>query len=471
MQRTRVSAYADDILGDHDAVGIADLIRRGEVSPREVEQAAVARLERVASRLHAVAFAAYRAPRRSSDPDAPLYGVPTLLKDNTDIAGMPTNHGTDAYRAKPARTDGAYARTFLDTGMTVLGKSRMPEFGLNASTEFRVAPPTVNPWNTDYSVGASSGGAAALVAAGAVPIAHANDGGGSIRIPAAAAGLIGLKPSRGRHVDGEETRLLPINLVSEGVVSRSVRDTAVFVGALERRWRNPSLPPIGFVEGPARRRLRIGLVLESVTGAVVDPEVRAAVERSARLLEERGHVVVPIPIPARPAFADDFVTYWSLLATMAGGLGKVGYDRSFDTRLLDGLTQGLRASFRRDGWRQVPGALSRLRGAARRYAAAFDRCELILSPTLAHVTPRIGFLDPNVPYPQLMDRLRHYVAFTPLQNVTGTPAISLPMGMSESGMPIGVQLAASYGDERTLLEVAFGLEEQVAWPRIERPGA
>ncbi|MFF3670467.1 amidase [Microtetraspora malaysiensis] len=468
MTRTEhLHAFSDDALGDHDAVALAGLIRRRELSAAEVEAAAVARLARVAAPLNAIAYPAYDRPRRSDDVDAPFHGVPTLVKDNTDLAGMPTNHGTAAYVAKPAKSDGRYAQQFLRTGMTVLGKSRMPEFGLNATTEFRDGDPTLNPWNTAYSVGASSGGAAALVAAGAVPIAHANDGGGSIRIPAAAAGLIGLKPSRRRHIDGEAARMMPINLISEGVVTRSVRDTAAFMAAMELRWRNPGLAPIGAVEGPARRRLRVGLLLESVTGTAVDSETRAAVERCARLLEDQGHVVEPIPVPVDARFADDFETYWGLLAAMTGGLGKVTFDRSFDAGKLDGLTEGLRRSFTRGGWARTPGALRWLRRAAARYARAFDRCELILSPVVANVTPRLGHLSPQVPFGELMSRLRDHVAFTPMQNIAGTPAISLPMATSKQGLPIGVQLAAAYGDERTLLEVAFALEGQTTWPRIQ----
>lgn len=462
-----VHAFCDDALADHDAVALADLIRRRELSPREVEDAAVARLEQVAPKLNAVACAAYDRPRRGDAADAPLFGVPTLVKDNTDVAGLPTNHGTDAYVARPAAADGRFARQFLATGMTVLGKSRMPEYGLNASTEFRAAAPTLNPWNTGYSVGASSGGAAALVAAGAVPIAHANDGGGSIRIPAAAAGLVGLKPSRGRHVDGEEARMLPIKIISEGVVTRSVRDTAAFLAALERSWRNPRLAPLGLVEGPARRRLRVGLLLESVEGVEVDAPTRAAVERTAALLQAQGHAVEPIGVPADARFGDDFVTYWGLLAAMIASLGKVVADRSFDASRLDGLTTGLWRSFRAGGWARTPAVLRRLRRAADAYAASFDHHELILSPVVARVTPRLGYLSPNVPFDELMDRLRRHVGFTPLQNVTGTPAISLPMALSDAGLPVGVQLSAAYGDERTLLEVAFALEEQAPWPRIQ----
>ncbi|WP_328531674.1 amidase [Nocardioides sp. NBC_00368] len=464
---TRVHAFADDALGDHDAVELARLVRSGELSAAEVESAAVSRLREVAPELHAMAYEAYDAPRRAVDASGLLHGVPTLLKDNTDLLGMPTNHGSEAFRARPATRDGRYTTQFLSTGMTVLGKSRMPEFGLNATTEFRSGPPTTNPWNTQHSVGASSGGAAAMVAAGAVPVAHANDGGGSIRIPAAAAGLVGLKPSRGRHIDGEMARTLPINMVSEGVLTRTVRDTAAFHAALERHWRNPALPPLGLIEGPARRRLRVAMIMESVTDAVVDTPTKAAVEKTATLLEEQGHTVEPVPIPVDARFGDDFLEYWGLLAFLAGNLGRLTIDRTLDATRLDGLTGGLRRSFTSGGWRRTPAALHRLRRAAAAYAAVFDHHDVVLCPVVAGVTPPLGHLSPNVPFEDLVDRLRRHVAFTPLQNITGAPAISLPMALSEEGLPIGVQVSAAYGDERTLLELAYALEEQSPWPPIQ----
>jgi amidase len=464
MTGKRIHAFTDDALGDHDAVAIAGLIRSGEVSPDEAARAAIDRARRVNPALDAVAYESYERPL-SGPRDGALFGVPTYVKDNTDVAGMPTNHGTAAYVGRPARKTGRYAQQFLSTGMTVLGKSRLPEFGFNAATEFRYDEPVHNPWNPDRSPGASSGGSAALVASGVVPIAHANDGGGSIRIPSACCGLVGLKPSRGRHIDGESARSLPVNMITEGVLTRSVRDTAAFVAAVEDHWRNPALPPIGLVEGPARRRLRIGLVLDTVTGSPVDAQTRATVEATATLLEKLGHTVEPVSLPVGQQFIDDFVLYWGLLATLAARFGRFMFDRSFDASRLDGLTQGLREHYRRHR-RHTPGMLYRLRRTDRVYAQLFARHELVLSPVLAHVAPPIGHLSPNVPFDELLERLLAYVAYTPVNNIAGSPAMSVPMGMATEGVPIGVHLSAAYGDERTLLEVAFALEAEHPWPQI-----
>jgi amidase len=464
----RVHAFRDDALGDLDAVALAQRVASGERSPAELADAAIARAEAVDPVLSAICHRSYDRPRFAPARGGALFGVPTFVKDNTDVQGMPTNHGTEAFRATPAKRDGAYTRQYLGTGLTVLGKTRLPEFGFSASTEFMTQEPVHNPWHPEYTVGASSGGSAALVAAGVVPIAHANDGGGSIRIPAACAGLVGLKPTRGRHIDGEQARHLPINMVSEGVLTRTVRDTAAFFAACEDFHRNPALPPVGLVTGPAQRRLRVGLVLDSVIDTPVDEQTRAAVLRTATLLEDAGHAVEPIALPVTRQFADDFLQYWGLLATLAARTGRLTFDRSFDASKLDGLTQGLRAHHRRN-LRHTPAALHRLRGIKHAYARLFERHELVLSPVLAHVTPQLGYLSPTVPFDELITRLEHWVSFTPLNNIAGTPAISLPLAMADEGVPIGVQLSAAHGDERTLLETAFQLEAAQPFARITDP--
>ena len=461
----RLHAFDDDALGTHDAVALAALVKEGSVSAPQLAQAAIARAAKVES-LNAVAFPTYAHPRYADRRGGALTGVPTFIKDNTDVRGVPSNHGSEGFVARPAKKDGAYATQYLSTGMTLLGKSRLPEMGFNATTEFMTEDPARNPWDLDRSIGASSGGAAALVASGVVPIAHANDGGGSIRIPAAAGGLVGLKPTRGRHRDGKNARELPINIVSEGVVTRTVRDTAAFFAAAEDHWRNPTLTPVGLVEGPANRRLRIGLVLDTVNGFAIDAPTRAAVEHTAALLEKGGHIVEPMALPITQQFADDFLQYWGLLAHAITTGGRLLVDRTFDKTKADGLTLGLAAAHRRQ-LRRTPAALLRLRRTPRDYAVMFEHREVVLSPVVGHVTPLLGHISPRVSYDVLIDRLLRYITYTPLNNVAGTPAISLPMGRSPDGLPVGVQLSAAHGDERTLIELAYGLEAEHPFPRIE----
>ncbi|MFZ3494894.1 amidase [Streptomyces sp. 5.8] len=464
-ERTIVHAFRDDALGEHDAVGLAAAIRRGEVSPAEAARDAGERVRAVDARLRAVQVHA-DSPVHAVGTGGAFGGVPTFVKDNTDLQGLPTGHGSAAFRPRPARRHAPFTQQLLSSGVTVLGKTRLPEFGFSPTTEYAGAEPVRNPWGTGYSAGGSSGGSAALVAAGAVPIAHANDGGGSIRIPAACCGLVGLKPSRGRVVASALGRQLPLDIISDGVVSRSVRDVAAFLAAAETYRRSPGLPPVGLVEGPSARRLRIGFVLDSPNGVHSDASTRAAVAETAERLERLGHTVEPVELGMDPSFTDDFLTYWGMLSFLLGLTGRtLGAD--FDRRRMDGLSQGLREEYLRN-WRRTPGVLRRLKRTKEAYAAAFRGLDLVMSPVLAHTTPPIGHLSPTVPYAKLIERILAYVAFTPVDNVVGTPSISVPAASpTPDGLPVGVMFAARPGGERRLLEIAFELEADRPFRRIQ----
>lgn len=465
-QRNTVHAFRDDALGEHDAVGLAAAIRRGQVGADEAARAAAERVREVEGRLHAVQVHV-DSPRPATGGPGLLTGVPVFVKDNSDHRGLPTGHGSAAFTPRVATQHAPFVRQFLSSGVTVLGKTRLPEFGFSPSTEYEGdAEPVRNPWHTGHSAGGSSGGSAALVASGAVPIAHANDGGGSIRIPAAACGLVGLKPTRGRVVANAQSRRLPLDLVNDGILSRSVRDTATFLAAAERYWRNPDLPRLGLVEGPSGRRLRIGLLLDSPAGAHTDDATRAAVTETATALERLGHTVEPVEPALDPRFADDFLTYWGLLAFLIGATGR-SFGPDFDHRRMDGLSRGLRAAYLAD-WRRTPGVLRRLGRTKEAYAAAFRGHDLLLSPVLAHTTPAIGHLSPSLPYAELIERILAYVAFTPIDNVVGTPSLSLPSARAtDGGLPIGVMFSGRPGAERTLLEIAFQLEAERPFRRIQ----
>jgi amidase len=468
MSNKRIHAFGDDVLADHDAVELARLIRIGEISPREAAEAAIKRTQAINPALNAVELARYEdALEEAGSSHAGVFaGVPSFIKDNLDVAGLPTRHGATAFTPKPAAKTDPFAQQFLAQGFTLLGKTSLPEFGFSATTEFQHDPPTRNPWHLDYSSGASSGGSAALVAAGAVPIAHGNDGGGSIRIPAAACGLVGLKPSRGRVVKCDAARALPVNIISDGVLTRSVRDTAHFFHGAEQYYKPRKYPAIGLVEGPAARKLKVAMVVDSITGAPTCPETRATVEETGRLLEKLGHSVEIIDAPVPQRFIEDFKTYYGFLAFMMSRFGHRIMAPDFDAGELDGLSKGL-ADYYRARKRKTPGMLLALALSSKVYARTMRRFDAILTPVLAHTTPPLGHLSPKVPFEELFDRLIRYASFTPVNNASGSPAISLPMGLSEEGLPIGVQLAAAHGDERTLLELAYALEAEKGWPRIQ----
>jgi amidase len=463
------SVHATDELARLDAVGLAAAIAAGDVSAREATEAAIARAEALEPRLNAFVVRDFeRASAHATSPGPGVFsGVPTVIKDNTDVFGLPTRQGSEAIPERPAPADAPFTTQFRGTGIVVLGKSAMPEFGFNATTEWVGKPPTRNPWNTDYSTGASSGGSAALVAAGVIPIAHANDGGGSIRIPAAACGLVGLKTTRGRTVDPVESAKLPVNILTNGVVTRTVRDTATFIAAAERLRPAKGMPAVGTVEGPNDRRLRIGLVLDSITGTLTDDQTRNTVRDTALLLEKHGHEVLEIEpfVPAR--LADDFSHYWALLAFSIQRLGARTVAAGFDSSKTEPLTRYLASTFRKQAWK-TPRAIAGLRRSTAQYAAAFDQLgvDAVLSPTVAHLTPKLGHLAPDVQFPEMYERLVAYVGFTPLHNACGTPAISVPGGLSMDGLPIGVQLSSRWGDERTLLELAYELEAARGFPSL-----
>lgn len=469
---TTVHAFdPDDALGLLDATGVAERIRRGEISAAEAQAAAVSRLQRVNPALNALVLPTFDNPaqRPAQTGPGPFAGVPTVIKDNVDILGLPTRYGSRAVPGHPARQDSEFVQQYLATGLVCLGKSTLPEFGFSASTEFAGQAPTRNPWHTDYSSGASSGGSAALVASGAVPIAHANDGGGSIRIPAACCGLVGLKPTRGRLVINTAQKSLPINIICDGVVTRSVRDSANFYAGAEQLWRNPALPPIGRVQGPQARRLRIGLALDSINGTRTDEPTRAAVCQAAQRLAGAGHHVEEIALPVKPAFADDFALYWGFLAFMVDKLGHRIIQPGFDARQLENLSRGLSRHFQRQAWR-APAMLYRLRRSQREYADFMRAYDVVLTPVLAHTTPPLGYLSAEQPFEDLFAKLQRYVCFTPLNNVTGAPALSLPAGRSPAGLPIGLHLTARHGDEATLLGLAFELEQLQPFPLLASAG-
>ncbi len=462
---TRVHAFGDDALGDLDAVALAAALRAGEVSQAELIDAAIARAEAVDPALNGLAHAAFDRARTDAPRNGFFAGIPTFVKDNSDVAGMPTMDGTDAWTPRPAPADGDFARSFLGTGLIALGKTQLSEFGFSASAEHPRLGPVRNPWNTEHTAGASSSGSGAFVAAGVVPIAHANDGGGSIRIPAACNGLVGLKPSRGRLPLDKQMRQMPLRIVANGVLTRSVRDTAAFYREAERLQRNPKLPAIGNVTGPGSRRLHIAVCTESIAREA-SPEIRELTMKTAALLEGLGHRVTEISNPVPASFMNDFLLYWSLLAFALVRGGRRTFGPSFEKTKLDNLTLGLEHLAGRNLHRMplVIGRLARTRRIITRLAASYD---VLLTPTLADVTLRIGHLDPTAPYEQIIDRLIDWVAFTPLQNVTGDPAISLPAGRSAAGLPIGMMFAAPLGQERVLLELAYELEDAQSFPRIQ----
>jgi amidase len=466
-----------------DATGQAQLVRSGEVSPRELVEAAIERVEALDGELNAVIHRLFEKALASEPADGPFRGVPMVVKDLLcTTAGDPNHEGMRFLRELDWRAaqDSWLARRFREAGFVFVGRTSTPELGILPTTEPEACGPCRNPWNTSRSTGGSSGGSAAAVAAGMVPIGHASDGGGSIRIPASACGLVGLKPSRGR------VSLAPLGDFASGLsvelaVTRSVRDAAALL-----EWVADPPPGEPYV-APARRRpypeevgadpggLRIGLMTQAPGGQVeVHPDCVAAVEEAGRLLESLGHSVEP----SYPAALDDhqyvpaFLVRWTSGAAAVLDFWSLRTGKPIGEDDVEPLTWALAEQGRRhsgpDYLAAVGYAQIVTRALADWWAGGFD---LLLTPTLALPPAEIGSMgngrgeEPMMP----IVRATPYAIFTAGFNASGQPAISLPLHWSEEGLPIGVQLVAAYGREDLLLRVASQVEEARPWAERRPP--
>jgi amidase len=452
----------DDPLARLDAVAQAGLVAKGELTAGELIQAAMRRVATLDGLGAVVTRCFDRALARAHEPlSGPLAGVPYLLKDLTDFEGVRCTFGSRLFldhvssKSPPlvARSEGA--------GLVVLGKTNTPEFGLLPSTESLALGACRNPWDPSRSTGGSSGGSAAAVAAGIVPLAEASDGGGSIRIPASCCGVFGLKPSRGRLVDaGDAPAAYDIGV--HHCVSRSVRDSALLLSLTERSDADAPFPPLGLVRGPSERRLRVAFSTRNQLGEEPDPEVRAATEAAADLCAALGHEVMEDSVPfAGDAFAEHFLTLWAHgPAAMLARVEAQGLDPA---AVLEPWTLGLARDFQSRPFGSLQAALGFFGEVERAVDEFFSSTDVWLTPVVASPPPALGALAPDVPFETLRERCIRYVGYTPVHNVAGTPAMSVPLGMSANGLPIGAQFAARRGGEATLLALAYELEAARPW--------
>jgi amidase len=453
-----------DALGDADATALAARIRDREITASEALEAAIARAERVNPQLNFIASPTYDYGRqRAQGPlTGPFAGVPTLIKDLMPVTGLPTHFGCRAFANNVAEQQPPYMDALLASGVVPFGKSTTPEFGLTATTEPLLGGATKNPWDVTRSPGGSSGGAAVAVASRVVPVAHASDGGGSIRIPSSCNGLFGLKVSRGRTVSaGRDDDPLPISV--NGCVSRSVRDTAAWLAATEQSGDTAPLEATGMISGPNAQRLRIALSIPDFRNHEPDPEVRAATEAAAALCRSLGHTVSE----SRPQidgeqFSDDFILLWAAGAAEVVDMVRANAGSTPLDELLEPLTLGLAEHYRTQGPRALQAAIVRLRQVEATYANFFTGVDVLLTPVLSKPPPPLGEISPALGM-EGFERVRDYVGYTPLQNVTGAPAMSVPLGWSQAGLPIGAHFSASKGQERRLLELAYELETAQPW--------
>ena len=461
--------------GRTDGLGLAEHVAKKDVTPTELLEEAIARAERLNPALNAVVFKDYEAARAAAQgplPAGPFAGVPFLLKDIfLNAKGTPSRQGSRFFPPFPADHDSYLMARFRKAGLIAFGKTNAPEFGLLPTTEGRLYGPAHNPWNLAHSTGGSSGGSAAAVAAGIVPLAHANDGGGSIRIPASCCGLVGLKPSRGRVSAGPDMGEAVDGLSCELAVSRSVRDTAAALDVAAGY--EPGDPycattaPASYLQASQQRpkRLRIGFANKKLDGKPLHPDCLAAVGHAAKLCADLGHNVEEAsPDLDLAMLQPSFMAIWCAnLASVVDLIARLtGQTPSTDN--LEGTTLGLYEAGKRVGASEYLQAKMMFNQVARAAAKFHRTYDLWLTATLGAPPLKLGTLDIDERDPQkAFAPLIDYVAYTAIQNVTGQPAISLPLYWNEAGLPIGVHFVAPYGDELTLLQLATQLEQAEPW--------
>ena len=462
---------------NYDGLGLAQLVKDKEVSASELAQAAIDRIEALNPQLNAVIHKSYDLANEmaGSVNSGSFQGVPFLIKDlGLQVAGLPRTDGTRFRPSSVDTRDDLLTTRYRDAGLVFLGKTNTPEYGITGTTESQRLGPSRSPWNTDRITGGSSGGSASAVAAGIVPVAHASDGLGSIRIPAACCGLVGLKPSRGRvPLGAAHDTDLTVGYSVHHVVSRTVRDSAAMLD--DTAIPDPTDPiqqpdrasPGQFLEAAHNEpgQLRIAFSDETPSGRPIDAEVRDVMLNVAKQLEGMGHIVEErgLGIPYRRMYAASNAVLGANFATaMAERVTMMGREPKEDE--LEALTWRNWQAGKRHSGEDIARARRTLSEVVREILTFFNTYDIYLCPVLATEPPPIGFIDPVGLAPREVDeRQAKTFPFTPPFNISGQPGISLPLGQSKNGLPIAMMFHARYGDEATLLSLASVLEQSVPW--------
>jgi amidase len=463
-----ISFAGTDPLHFLDATEQAKMIRSGQISALEMVMSAIERIELLNPDLNAVVTKSFEQAidiAKLNPKGGPFSGVPYLVKDLLDQKGVRTTSGSRMFANRIANRNSSNVQAAFDMGLISLGKTNTPEFGLTGTTESLLLGTAKNPWNVLHNTGGSSGGSAAAVASGMVAIASASDGGGSIRVPASCCGIVGLKPSLYRTIDDAQPNR-PIDLSVRFVHTRSVRDSATALYHMQQTDPSGKLPKIPMQILPNRQRLRIALLTTNMLGKEADSDVKNSIENTAALCEELGHQIEIIdPFIDGERFIDSFITMWAHGARTVIRVAEENFGRT-DTvlnQLLEPWTLGLGQWFDRLPENHVEKALKRLKEDALKTKKIFNNYDVMLSPVVQTTAPKNGLMAPDIPYDQLLERSVNFITFTPLANVTGDPAMSLPLGWSSNGLPIGSHFHSSLGTEQLLLELALQLEEARPW--------
>lgn len=466
-----------------DGLGLAELIRRKEVTPMEVLEAAFAAAKKVNGGVNAVLQTLpkqARAAIKSGLPQGPFTGVPTLIKELVLHAkGVRCDMGSRLAQGYVARADTELMARFRRAGLVLVGTTQTPELGYNPTTECTLFGPVHNPWDLTRSAGGSSGGSGAAVAAGIVPLAHATDGGGSIRIPAACNGLVGLKPTRDRIPSGPDYGDLLCGWATEFAVTRSVRDTAALLDAVA----GPDVgaphliaPPLKAYAKEAKThpgKLRIAWTTLPVSGARIDLECRKAVERTVQTLLDAGHTLIEAaPKYAWEQFLDATHVVWTAFTAQFVDALCVGMNRTASLETLEAVTLACYRDGKRRSAVELLDALAYGNKLSRLVGDFFTQYDVLVTPTTARLAPPLGEINQarrGLSARAWTEQVFAYVPFTPLFNLTGHPALSLPLHWTPENLPVGVQLVGRFGDEATLLRLAGQLEKALPWHRRRAP--
>ena len=459
----------------YDAVGLAELVRKRQVSAPELLEAALRQASRWNDSLNAIVFPMHEEARRiagDSLGQSPLAGVPFLLKDLGMLyRGVPTSHGSALFAGHPAAYDSELVRRYRQAGLITFGKTNTPELGLTITTEPDVFGETRNPWDLARSPGGSSGGSAAAVAAGIVPAAHASDGGGSIRVPASHCGLVGLKPSRGRTPAGPDAGDSWSGMSLDHVLTRSIRDTAAFLDISHGPASGdpygcpePSGAYVDLIRAPCRP-LRIALCTVPFIETELHEQCLLAATQAAELCQELGHRVEE----ARPEIDEELFRHSTAIiigSHVSATLRKAAVDlgREVTDDEIAVVTARLRELGEAANGADYALALDGIHALGRVLGDFHQRYDVLLTPTVAHPPVELGCIDMNQPELKRYNRwLNRFICFTQLFNATGQPALSLPLHWTPDGLPVGSQFVAPYGNESTLLQLGAQLEEARPW--------
>jgi len=465
---------------DYDGLALAELVGKRDVTPGELLDAAIARIERHNPKLNAVVYKAYDEAKSVATgplPDGPFKGVPFLIKDlGVRVKGWPRTSASNFACVDADDGDSELVKRYRDSGMVLAGKTNTPEFGIPGVTTSRRLGPCRNPWNPDHISGGSSGGAASAVAAGMVPLAHASDGLGSIRIPAACCGLVGMKTTRDRNPNGLHDSDRAIGLSVDHVVSRTVRDSAAMLDATG--YPEPTSPYAApakagpYLEEVARApgRLRIAWSSETPRGKPIDPEVQAAIERTADALAKLGHEVrnEGLGIDYRALYrAQGLVSASNFAAGIKRWVEIKGREPGDD---IEGLARRAYEAGKMISGMDAMWGLQQLRLMNRQVLAKFENWDVYLTPVLCTPPPRVDYLDTLMADLKEFDRRQaETFGYTPPFNMTGQPSLSLPLWQSESGLPIAMMFTGRYADEATLYRLAGQLEKELPWKDRKPP--